>query len=198
MDIPGGRLDNGNQVQLWDCGNSPNQNWDTGYMYNNLPDKCEIGQKGTNRCPSSSSLDSSMCQTMWMNVSNLAICFSRCRVSRAIQDADDFCLWAPASPNAGTIGATEREEVAWCTKGGRGTRVIPNGTLKGVHFVKTKDYVQVTGVGDFTKINVQKGDGGGGEFPDLVRYQLRADVPSELDPHGPGVYGMIYWMRMLC
>lgn len=85
------------------------------------------------------------------------------RVSRLIQDADDFCLWAPPSPN-GAIGETEREEVAWCTKRGRGTRAIPDGTLKGVHFVKTKDYVQVTGVGDFTKINVQKGDGGGGKF----------------------------------
>jgi len=83
-----------------------------------------------------------------------------------MNDADDFCLWAPPSPN-GAIGETEREEVAWCTKSGRGTRVIPDGTLEGVHFVKTQDYVQVTGVGDFTKINVKKGDGGG-----------------ELDPHG--------------
>lgn len=83
-----------------------------------------------------------MCQTLWMN------------------DADDFCLWAP--PTVGAIGATERNEVAWCTKSGRGTRVIPDGTLKGVHFVRTKDYVQVTGVGDFTKINVAKGDEGGG------------------------------------
>jgi len=33
--------------------------------------------------------------------------------------------------------------------------------LKGVHFVKTPDYVQVTGVGDFTVINVPKGDAGG-------------------------------------
>jgi hypothetical protein len=69
---------------------------------------------------------------------------------------DDFCLWAPPSP--GTIGDTEREEVAWCTKSGRGTRTIPNGALKGVHFVKTPDYVQVTGVGDFTKINIVNGD----------------------------------------
>ena len=38
---------------------------------------------------------------------------------------------------------------------------MPNGTLKGVHFVKTPDYVQITGVGDFTKINVRKGDEGG-------------------------------------
>lgn len=38
---------------------------------------------------------------------------------------------------------------------------MPNGTLKGVHFVKTPEYVQVTGVGNFTKINVPKGDEGG-------------------------------------
>jgi len=73
-----------------------------------------------------------------------------------------------APPNANSnIGDTEREEVSWCTKSGRGTRVIPNGTLKGVHFVKTPDYVQITGVGDFTKMNIRKGDAGG-----------------ELDPHG--------------
>ena len=51
--------------------------------------------------------------------------------------------------------------VAYCTKSGRGTRLVPNGTLKGVHFVKTPEYVQVTGVGDFTKINIPKGDDGG-------------------------------------
>lgn len=152
------------QVQLWNCNgaeNNNNQIWDTGYMYefpfivishhaltifnryNKLPTKSEQGQTGINNCGSTSS-QSSMCQTMWMN------------------DATDFCLWAP--PTVGNIGDTEREEVAWCTKSGRGTRVIPNGTLKGVHFVRTKDYVQVTGVGNFTKINVKKGDEGGGEY----------------------------------
>ena len=60
-----------------------------------------------------------------------------------------------------TIGDEERETIAFCTKSGRGARVIPNGTLKGVHFVKTPDYVQVTGVGDFTKINIRKADAGG-------------------------------------
>jgi hypothetical protein len=110
--------------------------------YNNLPEKSEVGQTGTNKCGTISS-QSSMCQTMWMN------------------DADDFCLWAP--PSVGTIGDTEQKEVAWCTKSGRGTRVIPDGTLTGVHFVRTPDYVQVTGVGDFTKINIQAGDEGGGK-----------------------------------
>ena len=93
-----------------------------------------------------------MCQTAWIN------------------GVDDFCLWAP--PQVGPIGETERIEVAWCTKTGRGTRTIPDGTLSGVHFVKTPDYVQVTGKGDFTKINVPAGDYGG-----------------ELDPHGADAKG---------
>jgi hypothetical protein len=59
------------------------------------------------------------------------------------------------------VGDSEREAVVYCTKSGRGTRLIPNTTLLGVHFVKTPEYVQVTGVGDFTKINILKGDSGG-------------------------------------
>ncbi|KAF5331745.1 hypothetical protein D9758_017188 [Tetrapyrgos nigripes] len=147
MDLPDGNTGNGNPIQLWDCSNTnPNQIWNTGYMANGLPNTSENGQFGTNSCGTSNS-QSSNCQTAWIN------------------SADDFCLWAP--PSVGAIGDTEREEVAWCTRSGRGTRTIPNGTLKGVHFVKTPDYVQVTGVGDFTKINIPSGDAGG-----------------ELDPHG--------------
>ncbi|THU82741.1 carbohydrate-binding module family 13 protein [Dendrothele bispora CBS 962.96] len=147
MDLPSGNTADGTRVQLWDCSNTnPNQVWNTGYMASALPNTSEKGQTGTNNCGTSSS-QTSNCQTAWIN------------------SADDFCLWAPPSP--GSIGNTEREEVAWCTKSGRGTRTIPNGALKGVHFVKTPDYVQVTGVGDFTKINVPAGDAGG-----------------ELDPHG--------------
>lgn len=134
------------QIQIWTCNNGANQVWYAGYSANALPDKSENGQTGTNDCGSGSSQDS-MCQTAWIN------------------DADDFCLWAP--PSEGTIGDTEQEEVAWCTRSGRGTRTIPDGTLKGVHFVKTPDYVQVTGVGDFTSMNIPRGDEGG-----------------ELDPHG--------------
>ncbi|KAI0278382.1 hypothetical protein BC826DRAFT_658291 [Russula brevipes] len=37
-------------------------------------------------------------------------------------------------------------EVAWCMKSGYGTRIIPDGTITGAHFVKTPDYVQITGV----------------------------------------------------
>ncbi|KAJ7583641.1 carbohydrate-binding module family 13 protein [Mycena floridula] len=127
----------------------PSQVFNVGYSIDNLPHQSEDGQYGINDCTTTNS-QSSKCQTAWIN------------------SASDFCLWAPPSPGkSSTIGNTERKEVAWCTKTGRGTRTIPNQTLKGVHFVKTQDYVQITAVGDFTKVNIPKKDEGG-----------------ELDPHG--------------
>ncbi|KAM6503982.1 carbohydrate-binding module family 13 protein [Amanita muscaria] len=141
VDLTGGSLSDGNRIQIWDCtNNSPNQIWDTGYMANNLPYHSQDTQAGYNSCGTGSN-QTSLCQTAWIN------------------SADDFCVWAP--PNVGKIGDTEREEIAWCTKSGRGTRTIPDGTLKGVHFVKTPDYVQLSGVGDFTKVNIPAGDAGG-------------------------------------
>ena len=81
---------------------------------------------------------------------------------------DDFCLFAPPEPGPDSVvGNTERIEVAWCIKGGHGTRLIPDGAIKGAHFVQTPDYVQITGTGDLTLINIPAGDQGG-----------------ELDPHG--------------
>jgi hypothetical protein len=140
-DLTGGSLADGNVIQVWSCGGGNfNQVWYVGYSTSALPTHSESGQTGINNCGTGSS-QTSMCQTAWIN------------------DVDDFCLWAP--PTKGTIGDTEREEVAWCTKSGRGTRTIPDGTLKGVHFVKTPDYVQVTGVGKFTNINIPAGDAGG-------------------------------------
>jgi hypothetical protein len=83
-----------------------------------------------------------------------------------IREYPDFCLWAPSEPDS-VIANTEGEEVAWCTKPGRGTRLIPNGALKGIQYIKTTDYVQIVGFIDQTMINIQAGDYGG-----------------ELDPHG--------------
>lgn len=57
--------------------------------------------------------------------------------------------------------------MAWCTKPGHGARLIPKGALTGVHFIRTPHYIQISGVGDLTKMNVPNGDEGG-----------------ELDPHG--------------
>ncbi|KAF8757187.1 hypothetical protein RHS01_04027 [Rhizoctonia solani] len=69
-------------------------------------------------------------------------------------------------PNS-LIGNTEGEAVAWCTKPGRGTRLIPAGALTGVQFMKTRSYVQVTGFIKQDQINIAANDDGG-----------------EMDPHG--------------
>ncbi|KAK0450459.1 uncharacterized protein EV420DRAFT_1646376 [Desarmillaria tabescens] len=93
-----------------------------------------------------------------------------------INGVDDFCLWAPPTAGAdSTIGNTERIEVSWCLKDGYGTRLIPNGTITGAHFVQTPDFVQVTGTGDLTKLNIPAGDAGG-----------------ELDPHGNPIGGLVF------
>ncbi|KDQ32330.1 hypothetical protein PLEOSDRAFT_175509 [Pleurotus ostreatus PC15] len=73
-------------------------------------------QTGYSICNSTTGSQNSLCQTSFLNA------------------LDDFCLWAPINPNS-TIPDTEGEEVAWCTKPGRGTRLIPAGALKGVQFM---------------------------------------------------------------
>jgi hypothetical protein len=42
-----------------------------------------------------------------------------------------------------------------------GTRLIPSGAIQAAHFLQTKEYVQITGTGDLTYINVPSGDQGG-------------------------------------
>jgi len=84
----------------------------------------------------------------------------------SVNAIDDFCIFAPPEPNS-VIGNTEGEEVAWCIQQRNNARVIPDGTFSAIHFVKTPLYVQVMGLGDFTKINIANNDEGG-----------------ELDPHG--------------
>lgn len=110
-------------------------------------------QSGYNICNSTTENQESMCQTSFMNY------------------IDDFCLWAPPVANS-VIADTEGEEVAWCTKPGHGTRLIPEGALTGVQFIETPDYIQIVGFIDQTKINIQAGDFGG-----------------ELDPHGADLCG---------
>ncbi|KAG5643085.1 hypothetical protein DXG03_001580 [Asterophora parasitica] len=142
VDLSSGNKASGTRIQSWACSNNnKNQIWNTGYNVNDLPQTSQDGQYGINKCGTTSS-QTSKCQNAYLN------------------SADDFCLFGPPNPGS-TIGDTEHEAVSWCTKSGRGTRTIPNGALKGVHFVKTPNYVQVTGVGDFTKLNILKGDAGG-------------------------------------
>ncbi|CAE6525742.1 unnamed protein product [Rhizoctonia solani] len=110
-------------------------------------------QFGFNICNSTTQNQESNCQTAFVNT------------------IDDFCLWAPATPNS-SIADTEAAEVAWCTKNTHGTRMIPGGALKGVQYLTTPDYIQITGFIDQTQINMQSGDEGG-----------------ELDPHGADEQG---------
>jgi len=83
----------------------------------------------------------------------------------SVNSVDDFCLFAP--PAMQNISESETFEVAWCTKQRNNARLIPDGTITGVSFLKTDAYVQVFGYGDFTRLNIPFGDFGG-----------------ELDPHG--------------
>ncbi|TIB78052.1 hypothetical protein E3Q23_01003, partial [Wallemia mellicola] len=83
-----------------------------------------------------------------------------------VNSIDDWCIFGPKDEGK-TIGETEAEQVAWCTQPRNNARLIPEGTIKAAHFIKTPFYVQVVGWGDFTKIGLKDGDYGG-----------------ELDPHG--------------
>ena len=65
------------------------------------------------------------------------------------------------------MGEIEGEMVAWCTKAGHGTRIMPPGTITGVQLTKTPDYIQVVGFMNQTLINMVASDAGG-----------------EMDPHG--------------
>lgn len=127
---------------------------DKDFDYNNLPYKADTdtGDRGTqfgyNICNSTTENQQSLCQTAMIN------------------DISDWCLWSSPEPN-GVIGSVEGESVAYCSKPGHGTRLIPAGAITGVQFMKTPDYVQVVGFIDQSQINLQKDDGGG-----------------EMDPHG--------------
>jgi len=129
------------------------------FDYNNLPYQADPDngirgtQSGYNRCNSTTENQQSLCQTSIVN------------------SVDDFCLWAPPTGPT-TIGETEHEEVAWCTKPGHGSRLIPSGALWGVQFMRTPDYVQVVGFIDQRFINLSPDDYGG-----------------ELDPHGADFRG---------
>ncbi|KAF7329274.1 hypothetical protein MKEN_00188300 [Mycena kentingensis (nom. inval.)] len=83
----------------------------------------------------------------------------------SLNSIDDWCVFAP--PQRANISDTETEEVAWCTKPRNNARVIPDGTITGLTFLKTPFYIQLMGVGNLTMLNIEAGDMGG-----------------ELDPHG--------------
>ncbi|KDE07056.1 hypothetical protein MVLG_02632 [Microbotryum lychnidis-dioicae p1A1 Lamole] len=114
---------------------------------NKPPVRTEPGQIGYNDCYRRKDSPSAKCQTLYIN------------------SLTDFCLWAPQKKSS--VGNAEATVVSYCTAAGHGSRLMPKGTIKGAHYIRTPHYIQITGVGDFTKLNIPKGDDGG-----------------ELDPHG--------------
>ncbi|KAF7331497.1 hypothetical protein MKEN_00028600 [Mycena kentingensis (nom. inval.)] len=158
------------------------------YLPSNVPDKTEQGQLGTNRCGTGLN-QTSMCQNAYSECQSspskifsdslkptselpgglvLTLPLYHPPSPLTAHSANPRCIWSPPEPGAkSTIGETERIEVAWCLKNGTGARLIPDGTITSAHWTITPDYVQVTGTGNLTRLNVPKGDEGG-----------------ELDPHG--------------
>ncbi|GJJ10139.1 hypothetical protein Clacol_004365 [Clathrus columnatus] len=120
--------------------------------YDQIPEKVDTDdgprgiQIGYNRCNSTTEGQSSLCQTAYVN------------------SLDDFCIWGPREPNS-TIAEEEGALVAWCTQPGRGTRIIPPNTLQGIQFMRTPDYLQITGRIDQSLINIASNDTGGEEDP---------------------------------
>ncbi|KAF6746967.1 manno protein [Ephemerocybe angulata] len=110
-------------------------------------------QAGFNICNSTTENQSSLCQTSYFN------------------SVEDFCIWGPIEKDS-TVADTEGEMVAWCSKPGHGTRLIPAGALTGIQWIKTPDYVQAVGFLDQSQINIKAGDWGG-----------------EMDPHGADLRG---------
>ncbi|KAK4056849.1 hypothetical protein OIO90_002099 [Microbotryomycetes sp. JL221] len=126
------------------------------YAYTDLPyqinpyEYLRGPQTGYNICNSTTEGPDSMCQTAIMN------------------DINDFCLWGSPSLTADeTIGDIEAAVVAYCTKSGRGARILPPNAITGLQFMRTPGYVQWVGTIDQTALNLQADDAGG-----------------ELDPHG--------------
>ncbi|OAV97043.1 hypothetical protein PTTG_06434 [Puccinia triticina 1-1 BBBD Race 1] len=136
----------------------------TGFDPKNLPYKSDgaAGQTGYNRCGTKATKDS-QCQNLFIN------------------SAEDFCVFAP--PTVLAVGEAERIAVSYCSKDGHGTRLIPPGTFKTLHYVRTPHYIQITAVGDFTKINVPAHDEGG-----------ELD-PSGADGHGNPIGGLVFGER---
>ncbi|KAF8300468.1 hypothetical protein DL93DRAFT_2233801 [Clavulina sp. PMI_390] len=127
---------------------------DQRFTYPNLPYKVDTDptgrgpQFGYNICNSTTQGQDSDCQTALVN------------------SIDDWCTWGPATPNS-SIQDVEAATVAWCTKPGHGTRVIPEGAITGVQVLKAPSYILFTANIRQELINIQTNDDGG-----------------ELDPHG--------------
>lgn len=137
-------------------------------------------QQGYNMCNSTTENQDSLCQTSFVNSLDGAVHPHCPLIYTTFKPPVDFCLWGPQQPDS-TIGETEGVEVAWCSKPGHGTRLIPDGALTGVQYLKTPDYVQVVGFINQSLVDIVSDDFGGELDPhggDMVRVSTPFDYPS--------------------
>ena len=59
------------------------------------------------------------------------------------------------------IGSAEGDVVAYCTKEGHGTRLMPEGTIKGMQLISDGEAYMMTGLVNQSKININASDSGG-------------------------------------
>jgi hypothetical protein len=59
------------------------------------------------------------------------------------------------------MGDIEAAVVSYCTRSGHGGRILPAGTITAVQFMRTSQYIQVTGLFNQAGINLAADDAGG-------------------------------------
>ncbi|CAO1622674.1 unnamed protein product [Parajaminaea phylloscopi] len=132
-----------------------------------LPDQVAPGkQSGSNQCRRrwGDSNPNANCQNLYLN------------------GPDDFCLYSAKTKT--NIEDVEPDVVAFCSRKGYGTRLLPQGMITGLHFIKTPTYGQIALVGDFTKLNLNPKDDG---------TELDNAGPTGLgNPHGALVYTSLW------
>lgn len=80
------------------------------------------------------------------------------------------CHWTDHGPEQGnspneTVGDVEAAMVAYCSRSGHGSRVLPAGAIQGIQFMRTSQYIQIAGYIDQTALGLQADDTGGEEDP---------------------------------
>ncbi|CAO3692693.1 unnamed protein product [Rhizopus stolonifer] len=77
-----------------------------------------------------------------------------------LQSSSQFCSFMP--PHRGDdVGGTENDGIPMCTNTKLGGKKFPTGFIKSSHYLKTANYVQVTGTINRNKYGLSSSDGGG-------------------------------------
>ncbi|KAG1438812.1 hypothetical protein G6F56_012514 [Rhizopus delemar] len=104
-----------------------------------------------------------------------------------IVDSTNFCTFLPpTSETDRLISDTEWNANAFCmgnTPKATGAEKIPSGFIQSAHYVKTDNYVQITGQIDPSKANLDSSDDGG-------QYDIKA-------PKGASCAGWDYFVNLI-